>query len=152
MNAQGRPRSMRLEWWVEHLLRLRLLIALAVAFGLAAPALIIAQREGANVRQETFSQLGEDLTQLTEVSAESLRDSLWQLTPELGNTIALAVFRDPRIRMLRVRASEARLDKTFPRLPASARIRRRGYFTTARSVLSGPPCWLCRTVFVYRTG
>lgn len=90
-------------WLLEHLLRLRLLIALAVAFGLAVPALIIAHNEGAAVRQESFKQLQADLQQLTEVSAEALRESLWQLYPEFGDSVAQAVFRDPRIRVLSVR-------------------------------------------------
>lgn len=89
--------------WVEHLVRLRLLIALAVAFGLAVPSLILAQREGAAVQKENFAQLNTDLQQLTTVSAEGLRDSLWQVSPELGQTVAQAIFRDPRIRLLRVR-------------------------------------------------
>ena len=90
-------------WWAEHLVRLRLLIALAVAFGLAVPSLILAQREGAAVQKENFAQLNTDLQQLTTVSAEGLRDSLWQVSPELGQTVAQAIFRDPRIRLLRVR-------------------------------------------------
>ncbi|MDP5240102.1 ATP-binding protein [Uliginosibacterium sp. 31-16] len=101
--APSHDKRFSISWLMEHLLRLRLLIALAVAFGLAVPALIIAHNEGAAVRQDSFKQLQADLQQLTEVSAEALRESLWQLYPEFGDSVAQAVFRDPRIRVLSVR-------------------------------------------------
>lgn len=84
------------------MLRLRLLIALAVAAGLAIPGLFLARQEGVQVLRNSFAEVNKNLEQLADVSAEGLRDPLWQVSPELGKTIALAVFRDDRIRLLRV--------------------------------------------------
>lgn len=95
-------RWLQLGWWVEHLSRLRLLVVLAVAFGLAIPGLILARQEGVSVRNETFTRLQEDLRRYVEVSAEGMRDPLWQVSPELGRAVALAVFSDQRIVTLQV--------------------------------------------------
>lgn len=95
-------RWLQLGWWVEHLSRLRLLVVLAVAFGLAIPGLILARQEGISVRNETFTRLQEDLRRYVEVSAEGMRDPLWQVSPELGRAVALAVFSDQRIVTLQV--------------------------------------------------
>lgn len=87
---------------IEPLSRLRPLIALAVAFGLTVPALILAQQEGAMLRREAFSRLNDDLIQATEVSAEGLREALWQVSPDLGAGMGQAIFRDDRILRLLV--------------------------------------------------
>lgn len=91
--------------WLDQLLGLRMLIVLAVAFGLAVPGFLVARHEAAGVQRETVTQLQADLLQLTEVSAEGLREALWQIYPELGEPIAQAIFRDPRVRMLQVHDS-----------------------------------------------
>jgi signal transduction histidine kinase len=95
-------RWLNLSWWVEHLSRLRLLIVLAVALGLAIPGLLLARQEGVSVRTEAFTRLQEDLRRYTEVSAEGMRDPLWQVSPELGRAVAQAVFSDQRIASLMV--------------------------------------------------
>lgn len=95
-----------LSWWMEHLARLRLLIVLAVALGLAVPALLLARQEGASVRQDVFTRLKEDLQQYTEVAAQGMRDPLWQVSPELGRAVGQAIFADKRITSLEVQDSQ----------------------------------------------
>lgn len=97
--------------WLDSLFSLRVLIMLAVAFGLALPGFLVAHYEAAAVQKETMSQLQADLVQLTDVSAEGLSEALWQLYPELGEPIAKAIFRDPRVRLLR--AQDAQSERSF---------------------------------------
>lgn len=96
----------RLRQALKPFLRLSLMIGLALTAGLGTPALIIALREGSQVREESFRQLNEDLDLIAEVCAEAMREPLWQLYPELGQTVAEAVFRDPRLRLLRIHDTE----------------------------------------------
>lgn len=96
----------RLRQALKPFLRLSLMIGLALTAGLGTPALIIALREGSQVREEGFQQLKDDLGLTAEVCAEAMREPLWQLYPELGQTVAEAVFRDPRLRLLRIHDTE----------------------------------------------
>jgi two-component system NtrC family sensor kinase len=91
--------------WRDRLFGLRALIVLALACGLALPGWIVARHEAAAVERETMIQLREDLQQLTEIGAGSLSEALWQIYPELGEPIVQAIFRDPRVRLLRVQDS-----------------------------------------------
>ncbi|NSL56047.1 sensor histidine kinase [Uliginosibacterium aquaticum] len=91
--------------WLERLFGLRMLIMLAVAFGLAVPGWLVALQEAKAIEKENMLQLQTDLQQLTEVGAESLREALWQIYPELGEPIVQAIFRDPRVKLMRVQDS-----------------------------------------------
>jgi hypothetical protein len=76
---------------------LRLWIVLATVVGLLLPNLFVWQWNDAASERRALAHLGQDLDKLADILAAAMRDSLWQVSPELGRPILQAMFRDERL-------------------------------------------------------
>lgn len=78
-------------------LSLRVAVILAVSLGLLGPGVFSVWHQVGTGEAAAEENLRIDLATLADVLSVSMRDPIWQVSPESGRHIAQAMFRDPRL-------------------------------------------------------
>ena len=100
-------------------LSLRVAVILAVTLGLLGPGFLSVWHQVKTEELAAEASLQSDLSTLVDVLSVSMRDPIWQVSPESGKHIAQAMFRDPRLISVNVWGDH---DKVFLELYRSVHV------------------------------